>query len=218
MENRSRPFATVVPTPEGVKKRKRLEVPPQSPQLPPGCRVLRVSGTAELHEFADRASFGILVSSEKKTMDEAITSVSRRIDYILQCLRQHGVKDKDIQKYDLAIREEETQQYSMQTELNVTFSDFTKLDEVDRLLLDKVDDNVKVHSARYYHSNECLSLFRRRVCAAATENATQKARDMCQVMGQTLGPPLLVVEEELEEKLHETDLEDSFNYTTMTAF
>lgn len=52
----------------------------------------------------------------------------------------------------------------------------------------------------------CLN-FRQRACAAAVENAHQKARDIGQLLGHMLGPPLLVREEETKEWRNEDEEE-----------
>lgn len=49
---------------------------------------------------------------------------------------------------------------------------------------------------------------RRRACLTAVENAQQKACEVSQLLGQTLGPPLLVREEETKEWRNE-DEEDA---------
>lgn len=50
-------------------------------------RELRVTGTAELCYPADRASVRVGVSNSKESVNEVASSVSRRLDYILQCVR-----------------------------------------------------------------------------------------------------------------------------------
>lgn len=109
----------------------------------------------------------------------------------------------------------------------VTFSDFETMEKVCSVLLEKLDRSVCVGMPQYYHSAECLSevryvctllnmsnvLFfcynllsatlamfsRRRACVLAVENAQQKATAVSQLLGQALGPPLLVREEETRE-------------------
>lgn len=46
---------------------------------------------------------------------------------------------------------------------------------------------------------------RRHACVSAVENAQQKAFDVSQLLGQTLGPPLLVREEETREWRNEDE-------------
>ncbi|XP_051792573.1 interleukin-1 receptor-associated kinase 1-binding protein 1 homolog isoform X2 [Acanthochromis polyacanthus] len=58
-------------------------------------RELQVTGTAEVCCPADRASLRVGVSSSKESLSEATSSVSRRLEYILQALRQHSIREED---------------------------------------------------------------------------------------------------------------------------
>uniref|UniRef100_A0A3P9BAF5 Reverse transcriptase domain-containing protein n=1 Tax=Maylandia zebra TaxID=106582 RepID=A0A3P9BAF5_9CICH len=51
----------------------------------------------------------------------------------------------------------------------------------------------------FYHSAECLSQMRLCACVSAVENAQLKASKVSQLLGQSLGPPLLVREDETKE-------------------
>lgn len=51
-----------------------------------------------------------------------------------------------------------------------------------------------------------LFLFRRQVCVSAVRSAQQKAQEVCQLFGHSLGKPLLIKEEEVKES--EGHLED----------
>ncbi|KAK7907155.1 hypothetical protein WMY93_015767 [Mugilogobius chulae] len=190
---KTRVFAAVSPEKMEIYEAERRAAPLGSPR--PG--ELRVTGTAELCYPADRASVRVRVSSSKESINEASNSVSRRLDYILQCFRQQGVKDKDTLMRKFLQREED--QYHVNAEVTVAFSDFTKMEQVCRALLEKLDKNVTVGLTHYYHSPECLSQLRTRVCTSAVENAKKKATEISLLLGQTLGPPLLVVEEEIRE-------------------
>ena len=61
-------------------------------QIPP--REVQVTGSAELSCPPDRASVSISVSSSKESVNDVKNSVSRRVEYILQTVRQHDVKVK----------------------------------------------------------------------------------------------------------------------------
>uniref|UniRef100_A0A8C4HY80 Interleukin-1 receptor-associated kinase 1 binding protein 1 n=1 Tax=Dicentrarchus labrax TaxID=13489 RepID=A0A8C4HY80_DICLA len=129
---------------------------------------LQVSGTAEVCCPADRVSVRVT------------NSISRRLEYILQAVRQHGVSETD-------------------ASVVVTFSDFEKMERVCSILLEELDKSVCVGAPQFYHSDECLSQMRLRACVSAVENAQQKACEVSNLLGQTLGPPLLVTEEETKE-------------------
>ncbi|XP_041814949.1 interleukin-1 receptor-associated kinase 1-binding protein 1 homolog isoform X2 [Chelmon rostratus] len=114
-----------------------------------------------------------------------------------QSTRQHGVSDKDAAVRRFLHREAD--QYHMNAEVAVTFSDFEKMERVCGVLLEKLDKSVCVGAPQFYHSAEYLSQMRRRACVSAVENAQQKACEVSQLLGQTLGAPLLVREEETRE-------------------
>ncbi|XP_029983637.1 interleukin-1 receptor-associated kinase 1-binding protein 1 homolog [Sphaeramia orbicularis] len=166
-------------------------------------REIQVTGTAEVCYPADRASVRVSVGNSKESVNEVTNSVSRRLDYILQCLRQHGVKDEDTSVRRFLQREADV--YLMDAEVVVTFSDFEKMETVCSILLEKLDKSVCVGAPRFYHSAECLGRLRRRACVSAVENAQQKANDASQLLGQTLGPPQLITEEETRESKNEDE-------------
>ncbi|XP_041660707.1 interleukin-1 receptor-associated kinase 1-binding protein 1 homolog [Cheilinus undulatus] len=168
-------------------------------------REVQVTGTAEVSCPADRVSVRVSVGSSKESVSEVTNSVSRRLEYILQAVRQHGVSDKDTSVRRFLHREGE--QYHMNAEVVVIFSDFEKMEQVCSILLEKMDRSVCVGTPQFYHSPECLSQMRRRACVSAVENAQQKAREVSQLLGQTLGPPILIREEETKEWKTEDDEE-----------
>ncbi|CAB1353315.1 unnamed protein product [Coregonus sp. 'balchen'] len=84
-------------------------------------------------------------------------------------------------------------------ELTVTRNIY-RADDLYHMEAQKLDKSVCVSVPHFYHSEECLSLLRRRVCVAAAENARLKASEMSSMLGQTLGHPLLVREEEATER------------------
>ncbi|XP_072307351.1 interleukin-1 receptor-associated kinase 1-binding protein 1 homolog [Eucyclogobius newberryi] len=197
MEPQPRVFATALVASPARDMEQILDTERRTPRLAPRSRELQVTGSAELCVPADRASVRVRVSSSKETVNEASDSVSRRLDYILQCFRQHGVKDEDTVMCKFLRREENL--YHVDLEATATFSDFSKMERVCGALLEKLDKSVTVGLSYYHHSPECLERLRRLVCTSAVDNAKKKAGDIGQLLGQTLGSPLLVVEEELRE-------------------
>lgn len=62
-----------------------------------------------------------------------------------------------------------------------------------------------------------LFLFRRQVCVSAVRSAQQKAQEVCQLFGHSLGKPLLIKEEEVKESEghledHTDNSSDLFNF------
>ncbi|XP_053193260.1 interleukin-1 receptor-associated kinase 1-binding protein 1 homolog [Scomber japonicus] len=192
--NPSRVFAAVLPA-------SGREFNRQAPSS--RVREIQVTGTAEVCSLADRASVRVSVDSNKESVNEVTDSVTRRLDYILQALRQNGVKDEDTTVRRFLQREADL--YHMNAEVTVTFSDFEKMEQICSVLVEKLDKSVCVGTPQFYHSAECLSQLRRRVCVSAVENAQQKASEVSQLLGQSLGPPLLVREEDTREWRNEDE-------------
>ncbi|XP_038141942.1 interleukin-1 receptor-associated kinase 1-binding protein 1 homolog [Cyprinodon tularosa] len=160
-------------------------------------REVQVSGVAEVSCPADRATVRVSVSSSKESVNEVTNSISRRLEYILQTIRQHGVRDEDISVRRYLHRDADT--FSMDAEIIVTFSEFEKMEQMCSILLDKLGKSVHVGAPHFFHSAACLSQLRLRACVSAVENAKQKASRISQLMGESLGSPLLVREEETKE-------------------
>uniref|UniRef100_A0A8C6KJW4 Interleukin-1 receptor-associated kinase 1 binding protein 1 n=1 Tax=Nothobranchius furzeri TaxID=105023 RepID=A0A8C6KJW4_NOTFU len=161
-------------------------------------REVQVTGAAEASCPADRASMRFSVTSSKESAGEVTVSVTRRLDYILQALRQHGIRGEDTSVRKFLQRNADT--YCMDAEVVVVFSNFEKMEQIRSVLLEKLDKSVFVGTPLFYHSPElCLCVCRQRACVSAVENAQQKASKISQVLGQSLGPPLLVREKETRE-------------------
>ncbi|KAL4661023.1 interleukin-1 receptor-associated kinase 1-binding protein 1 [Arapaima gigas] len=179
---------------------------------PPGAEV-RVSGSAELSSPPDGAALCIRVRSRKESVTDVTDSVSRRLEYILQTLRHQQVKDEH-RNVTRTVRREDGA-YSMEAEVAVVFTDFVKMQEVSNTLVEKLDRTVYVGVPQFSHSEEHLHQLRREVCVAAVASAQHKARDVCRLLGQSLGRPLLVVEEESREWSEGDSGEDSGGDTTL---
>uniref|UniRef100_A0A3P9JWL6 Interleukin-1 receptor-associated kinase 1 binding protein 1 n=1 Tax=Oryzias latipes TaxID=8090 RepID=A0A3P9JWL6_ORYLA len=188
----------------GNDQEKELEFRSSGKETPNNrVREVRVTGTAEVSCPADRASVRVNVSNSKESVNEVANSVSRRLEYILQALRQHGIRDEDTSVRRILQRDADV--YRMDAEILATFSDFEKMEQIRSILLEKLDRSVCVGTPQFFHSPESLSGTRRRACVSAVENAQQKAREVGQLLGQSLGPPLLVKEEEAKEWRNEEE-------------
>lgn len=89
MDNQSGLFA-VIPSTAGrhFVINEKEQGPGMSPQShSQRVREVQVTGTAEMCCPADRVSVKMSVSSRKESVNEVTTSVSRRLEYILQSLR-----------------------------------------------------------------------------------------------------------------------------------
>ncbi|XP_027027172.2 interleukin-1 receptor-associated kinase 1-binding protein 1 homolog [Tachysurus fulvidraco] len=194
----ARVFASLVPaTSDDSVGVKELMIP----GVKAGCsrcaglgRQVEVTGIAEVCAPPDRAAVSVSVSNRKESAKDAANSVQRRLDYILHTGRQHGLREEDMTVMKHLQREEAL--YCMQAEVSMVFSDFVKMQAVRSVLIEKLDRSVCVGDPRFSHSSESLSVLRRRVCADAVKNARLKAHEVCNLLGQALGRPIVVREEE----------------------
>ncbi|XP_048453206.1 interleukin-1 receptor-associated kinase 1-binding protein 1 homolog isoform X2 [Rhincodon typus] len=171
-------FATLLSDTENGKRcwpeRRGSKSPVPSPS-PSAEREVQVSATAEVSAPPNRARVCVLVASRKEAAAAAKSSVSRRLEYIVQSVRAHGVR------------------------VSVIFNDFSKMENCCNLLVEKLDSSVVVGSPQFYHTTEAVESIRRQACLRAVANSRRKAFEVCRLLGQTLGRPLIVREEEIKE-------------------
>ncbi|XP_029080148.1 interleukin-1 receptor-associated kinase 1-binding protein 1 [Monodon monoceros] len=174
-----------------------LRRPLSSAQTQTATREVHVSGTAEVSATPDRAQVVVQMSSTKEAAAEAKKSVCRRLDYITQTLQQQGVQSenvtvtKDFQRVENA--------YHMEAEVCITFTEFGKMQNICNFLVEKLDSSVVISQPQFYHTPGSIENLRRQACVVAVENAWRKAQEVCNLVGQTLGKPLLIKEEEMKE-------------------
>nr|KAF6462075.1 interleukin 1 receptor associated kinase 1 binding protein 1 [Molossus molossus] len=152
-----------------------LRRPLFSAHVPTSTREVHVSGSAEVSASPDRAQVAVRVSSTKEAAAEAKKSVCRRLDYITQSLQQQGLQ------------------------VCITFTEFGKMQNMCNFLVEKLDSSVVISQPQFYHTPGSVENLRRQACLVAVENAWRKAQEVCNLVGQTLGKPLLIKEEETKE-------------------
>ncbi|KAJ8270585.1 hypothetical protein GJAV_G00116780 [Gymnothorax javanicus] len=175
---------------------------PSTHETKTSARVVHVTGNCELSGPPDRASLCISVTSSKDSVNDVTNSVSRRLEYILQALRQHEVKEENT-TVTKVLRRHNT--YDMEAEVCVVFTDFMMMQSISNILVEKLDKTVTVSPPVFSHSTDYLYKLRRQACLTAVENARHKAREVCGLLGQALGCPLLVKEEEMREWRGQTE-------------
>ncbi|XP_057595529.1 interleukin-1 receptor-associated kinase 1-binding protein 1 [Hippopotamus amphibius kiboko] len=171
--------------------------PSASAQAQTSTREVHVSGTAEVSASPDRAQVAVRVSSTKEAAAEAKKSVCRRLDYITQSLQQQGVQSENVTVTKDFKRVENA--YHMEAEVCITFTEFGKMQNICNFLIEKLDSSVVISQAQFYHTPGSVENLRRQACLVAVENARRKAQEVCNLVGQTLGKPLLIKEEETKE-------------------
>ncbi|XP_029452875.1 interleukin-1 receptor-associated kinase 1-binding protein 1 [Rhinatrema bivittatum] len=189
-------FANLVPSQGGNPNQDQLGVA-QEMKTAAAVREVHVSGRAELSAVPDRARVSVHISNQKETAGEAKSSVVRRLEYIMQSIRQQGVLEENMTVMKNFTRVENA--YQMEAEVCITFSDFGKMQNLCNLLVEKLDGSVLISPLQFYHTQEAVEKLRRQVCITAVGNAQRKAQEICRLVGQALGKPLLIREEELKE-------------------
>ncbi|XP_003404432.1 interleukin-1 receptor-associated kinase 1-binding protein 1 [Loxodonta africana] len=174
-----------------------LPRPLPSAQSQTTTREVHVSGTAEVSAGPDRAQVVVQVSSTKEAVAEAKKSVNRRLDYITQSLQQQGLQAENITVTKDFRRVENA--YHMEAEVCITFTEFGKMQNICNFLVEKLDSSVVISPPQFYHTPGSVETLRRKACLVAVENAWRKAQEVCNLVGQTIGKPLLIKEEETKE-------------------
>ncbi|KAM9233139.1 interleukin-1 receptor-associated kinase 1-binding protein 1 [Dugong dugon] len=171
--------------------------PFSSAQSQTTTREVHVSGTAEVSADPDRAQVAVRVSSTKAAAAEAKKSVYRRLDYITQSLQQQGLQAENVTVTKDFRRVENA--YHMEAEVCITFTEFVKMQNICNFLVEKLDRSVVISPPQFYHTPGSVENLRRKACLVAVENAWRKAQEVCNLVGQTIGKPLLIKEEETKE-------------------
>lgn len=160
-------------------------------------RMIKVTAVGEVSLPPDRCRVTIKIHSTKDNVQDVKNSIQRRLDYVLQTLQNHGVKESDIQVHKSMRRAESM--YDMTSEVIVVFLDFHKCQTACNLLVEKLDETVSVGMPEYYHAGTTLETLRQQASLLAVHNAKQKAQEMAKFVHQAVGKPISIQEEESKE-------------------
>ena len=101
------------------------------------ARTISVQSTGEAQCPLSHLTFGVSVYSVKDSLEAAQGSVKRRTDYIIQVLRNNGLKEKDYKcSTDISRRGECVR---VQTDVLIDFDGVSKCETVRNLLIEKLD-------------------------------------------------------------------------------
>ena len=114
-------------------------------------RTISVHATGEASCPPDVLQFIVSVSASKDTVEAAQASVRRRTDYILQVLRNNGIKERCIHCSSEISRGESV---SMQTDVMVRADSLAKCETVRNLLVEKLDPSVRFTPISFHHTPE----------------------------------------------------------------
>ena len=114
-------------------------------------RTITVHARSELACKPDMFSLSVSISSTKESAEDAQTSVKRRSDYVLQVLRNNGIKEKNIEKSTEVSRvcEEEV---GVRTDLVAQMEGPQAVETARNVLVTKMDATVQSSAVEPLHS------------------------------------------------------------------
>lgn len=160
-----------------------------------------VSRQIDLHETGEASLAPDVIrctltcSNVKDSVEDVKQSVTRRLDYVLQTLRNNSVKDKQRTVHKLLSTTEDGL-YQMKAEVVVDFQDANTYEKTVNFLVEKLEKSIKISKPVFMHSSGKLSSLRRQACLNAVQNCRTKATAIAQLLNQNLGSPLLITEED----------------------
>ncbi|KAH9492299.1 Interleukin-1 receptor-associated kinase 1-binding protein 1 [Bulinus truncatus] len=201
--NNKDPYALRVGKSEAVKANET----PDSANVSYLDRQINVSGIGELTLPPDRFSITIKCKSSKDTVQDAKNSITRRVDYIVQALKNSSLKSEDYRVFQHTSHSDGMA--VVDSEIEAHFTDIGKCQDVSNLLAEKLGPSVSITLPYCYHSRGSLDRLRKQTGMLAIHNARQKALEMARVLHLSVGPALQVRElESLETQGTARDCED----------
>lgn len=154
--------------------------------------VISVQALGEVVCPPDTVQFSVSISSAKESFEGAQASVQRRSDYVVQVLRNSGIKDREVTCSSDVVREESM--VTVTTEVLVQSDGLVKCESLRNLLIEKLDPSVNFTSLTYHHSPASKDKARLEAFKRAAENAKAKAESIAQTVGVRLGAAMEVLE------------------------
>ena len=106
-----------------------------------GKRSITIHDVGEISKYPDLIKFTVSVCSSKDSIESVKTSVKRRIDYVLQTLRSHGIGEKSVMVSTDINRGEG---YEMRSDVFVQHSNAQQCQNARNFLVEKLDSSVVV--------------------------------------------------------------------------
>lgn len=142
-------------------------------------RTISVQATGEVSWPPDLLQFSMTISSTKDSLEAAQGSVKRRTDYILQVLRNNGIKDQDIKLSTEIVRGEQAVVY---TDVLVECGSVAVCEQIRNKLLEKLDSSVHFSDITCQHTLEAKARQRQEAFKRAVSNAKSKAESIAQTV------------------------------------
>ncbi|XP_049840034.1 uncharacterized protein LOC126284849 isoform X2 [Schistocerca gregaria] len=121
--------------------------------------VVRSEGYATMFIDPDVIEFFLRADSIKDSAEEVKTSISKRIDYLLQVVKSKIQGEKNISVHELLDKRDDM--YTMSAEILVKCGSLQKYEEIRNIVVEKLGGTVFVSEPRHYHTHRCLQDARR---------------------------------------------------------
>ncbi|XP_049767693.1 interleukin-1 receptor-associated kinase 1-binding protein 1 homolog isoform X3 [Schistocerca cancellata] len=131
--------------------------------------VVRSEGYATMFVDPDIIEFFLRADSIKDSAEEVKTSISKRIDYLLQVVKSKIQGEKNISVHELLDKRDDM--YTMSAEILVKCGSLQKYEEIRNIVVEKLGGTVFVSEPRHYHTHRCLQDASLSCLAAATISA-----------------------------------------------
>lgn len=127
---------------------------------------LQITAIGEASLSPTRAKFKVAISSCKGNLSDAEASTNRRSEYVIQTLRNNGLKDDSIDISNsvnrlLKLDQSEKSKFEIRIEIVVHFTDFKKCETLRNFLVSKLDESVYITGISYLHDPARASNLRR---------------------------------------------------------
>ena len=109
--------------------------------LDSGKRSITIHDVGEVSKCPDLIKFTVSVCSSKDSIESVKASVKRRVDYILQTLRSHGIGEKSVTVSTDVNRGEG---YEMRSDVLVQHSNVQQCQTARNFLVEKLDSSVVI--------------------------------------------------------------------------
>ncbi|GLH08559.1 Interleukin-1 receptor-associated kinase 1-binding protein 1 [Gryllus bimaculatus] len=169
--------------------------PTKVPNTYSNIHVAHVEGSAEILIEPDVVEFLFRVESIKDKAEDAKQSVTKRIDYLLQIIRNANIKG-DVTVTTNRLLQRTGEQFRLIGEVLVQCDAEQKYEEIINIIVEKLESGVTISEPHFFHSSKSIQEGRQHALKLAVSSARSKAQEIALSSGQQAGQALIVEEKE----------------------
>jgi len=170
----------------------------QAQEFPPKPPVIEVQGTAKIKVVPDMMKWSLSIRIDSEDVIDAKKENDRSVIKVLDLLKDKGVDPKDIQTGGVKITKNydyygtKVLKFNVSNDIWFTLNEISRYDEFTSELI--VINNLYINSTQLEYSKAIETRILAR--ADALLAAKKKAEEMADVLGQAVGKPILIQEEQ----------------------